>query len=105
MGAVLTATLYLLGHSGRAVLGPHVSRAGRCLFLFTKSKKGDGAGGWYLMGRAATPSREGVGFAELRDGTSEVLSPSCPDCAVLGTLLPVTDLPNVQSGGKNFHFR
>ncbi|GAB5572999.1 papilin isoform X4 [Prionailurus iriomotensis] len=39
MGAVLTATLYLLGHSGRAVLGPHVSRAGTgaalmgCLWL------------------------------------------------------------------------
>lgn len=89
MGAVLTATPHLLGRSGRAVLGPGVSRAGRRLFPFTKSK-GDG-------GRAAL-CREGVGFAELRDGTPEVLSPSCSDCTVLGTLLPVTDLANVQSG-------
>lgn len=94
------ATPHLLGRSGRAALGPHVSRAGGRLFPFTK--EGRCGRGWYLMGRAATPCREGVGFAELRDGTPEVLSLSCPEGAVLGTLLPVTDLPDVQSGGKNF---
>lgn len=82
MGAALMATRHLLGHSGKAALGPLVSRAGRCLFLLTRSKREGVCGvGW-------------GGFAELRNGTTEAL----PAAAL--TLLPLAGLPPVLSGVK-----